>query len=198
MAEPGKAWLLVCALLAKLSLLVWLIAPAAALDWQVGRIAAEPWRMLTAALVHLSLLHLAANLSGCAVLALLGWRAALPATAAWAWLLAWPLTQVGLLLRPELSRYAGLSGVLHAGVAIAALLLATRTGRERWIGLGIAVGLGLKLALEAPLGPVLRQVPGFDFPVAPFAHLSGAVAGVLAWRLTMRGFERSPRSPHGT
>jgi len=59
-------------------------APAAALDWQVGRIATEPWRVLTAALVHLSLLHLAANLSGCAVLALLGWRAALPASAAWA------------------------------------------------------------------------------------------------------------------
>mgnify|MGYP003349954338 CR=1 FL=1 len=35
-------------------------------------------------------------------------------------------------------------------------------------------------------------------PVAPLAHLSGAVAGALAWRLTMRGFERSPRSPHGT
>lgn len=186
MAEPGKAWWLVCGLLAKLSLLAWALAPIAALDWQPGLIATQPWRLLTAALVHLSLLHLAANLAGCAVLALLGWRAALPAQAAWAWLLAWPLTQLGLLLRPELTRYAGLSGVLHAGVAIAAAVLMQRSGRERWIGLGIALGLAIKLALEAPLGPVLRIVPSFDFAVAPWAHLSGALAGVLAWALTMR------------
>lgn len=203
MAEPGKAWALLCALLAKLSLFVWLLAPAAALDWQLDRIAAQPWRVWSAALVHLSLLHLAANLAGCAVLALLGWRAALPLRAAGAWLLAWPLTQLGLLLRPELSRYAGLSGVLHAGVAIAAAVLIGRAGRERWLGLAIAAGLAAKLALESPLGPVLRAVPGFDFAVAPFAHLSGALAGVLAWglawALTMApNPQKSKRPPDGT
>lgn len=203
MAEPGKAWALLCALLAKLSLFVWLLAPAAALDWQLDRIAAQPWRVWSAALVHLNLLHLAANLAGCAVLALLGWRAALPLRAAGAWLLAWPLTQLGLLLRPELSRYAGLSGVLHAGVAIAAVVLIGRAGRERWLGLGIAAGLAAKLALESPLGPVLRAAPGFDFAVAPFAHLSGALAGVLAWglarALTMApNPPRSKRPPDGT
>ena len=119
MAESGKAWALLCALLAKLSLFVWLLAPAAALDWQLDRIAAQPWRVWSAALVHLSLLHLAANLAGCAVLALLGWRAALPLRAAGAWLLAWPLTQLGLLLRPELRRYAGLSGELCHGRHVA-------------------------------------------------------------------------------
>ena len=37
--------------------------------------------------------------------------------------LARPLTQLGLLMRPDLLHYGGLSGVLHAGVAAAALWL---------------------------------------------------------------------------
>jgi membrane associated rhomboid family serine protease len=45
---------------------------------------------------------------------------------------------------------------------------------------------------------VLRVTPGFDFSVAPFAHLSGALGGALAWRLTMRAHPASARSPHGT
>ncbi|HEY0957050.1 MAG TPA: rhombosortase, partial [Roseateles sp.] len=113
-------------------------------------------------------------------------------------LLALPLTQAGLLLRPELQRYAGLSGVLHALVAIAALALLARAGRERRIGAAIAAGLAVKLLLENPLGPVLRSTPGFDFAVAPLAHLTGAVAGLLAWGLTMRRFSRPPRTSHGT
>jgi hypothetical protein len=59
------------------------------------------------------------------------------------------------------------------------------------IGAAIVLGLIIKLALEQPLGPVLRDTPGFDFPVAPFAHLTGTVAGALAWRLTMHRSERT-------
>jgi rhomboid family GlyGly-CTERM serine protease len=188
------AWLLLCAALAKLSLLGWLL-PRAALDWQAGLVAQQPWRAVTAAFAHLTPLHLGANLAGCAVLAVLGVRAGLGARAAIAALLALPLTQLGLLLRPDLLRYAGLSGVLHAMVAIAALALLQRPGRERAVGAAIALGLVAKLALEDPLGPALRATAGFDFAVAPFAHLSGAVAGVLAWGLTMRGLPRSPRTP---
>lgn len=181
MAERG--WVLLAALLAKLSMLAWLLLPTDALDWQPALWRQEPWRLWTAALAHLSLLHLAANLAGCAVLALLGWRAACRGRDAGAWLLAWPLTQLGLLLRPDLLRYAGLSGVLHAGVAVAALGLMARGGRERRVGAGIALGLSLKIALENPLGPAVQAVPGWDIDVAPFAHLSGAVAGLAAWAL---------------
>lgn len=187
-------WLLLCAALAKLSLLGWLL-PREALDWQAGLVTHQPWRAVTAAFTHLTPLHLGANLAGCAVLAVLGARAGLCARAAIAALLALPLTQLGLLLRPDLLRYAGLSGVLHAMVAIAALTLLLRPGRERVVGAAIALGLAAKLALEDPLGPALRVTAGFDFAVAPFAHLSGAVAGVLAWGLTMRGLPRSPRTP---
>ncbi|MFT7722677.1 MAG: rhombosortase [Roseateles sp.] len=185
-----------CAALAALSLLAWPL-PRAALDWQAGLAAAQPWRAATAAFVHWTPTHLAANLAGCAVVALLGWRAALGRREAAAGLVALPLAQLGLLLRPDLPRYAGLSGALHALAAIAALALLARRGRERWIGAAVAAGLAAKLALEQPFGPALRATAGFDFAVAPFAHLSGAIAGAIAWRLTMRAGQPT-RNPHGT
>ena len=48
-----------------------------------------------------------------------------------AWACAWPLTQLGLLVRPDLLHYGGLSGVLHAGAAIVALHLVWRGARLR-------------------------------------------------------------------
>jgi rhomboid family GlyGly-CTERM serine protease len=191
------SWLTLCACLAALSLLTWPL-PRQGLDWQPHLVTSQPWRTLTAALVHWTPLHLAANLAGCAVLALLGWRAGLGGREAWAGLVALPLTQLGLLLRPDLQRYAGLSGELHALATIAALALLQRTGRERLVGAGIALGLAAKLLLEDPLGPVLQTRPGFDFAVAPMAHLTGALAGLLAGGLTMRRFSRPPRTSHGT
>lgn len=190
-------WFALCAACAVLSVLVW-PAPREAFDWQPALATSQPWRVLTAAFVHWTPLHLAANLAGCAVLALLGHRAALGPREAAAGLLALPLTQLALLLRPDLAHYAGLSGELHALAAIAALALLRGRGRgDGLIGLAIAAGLVLKLALEQPLGPPLRLTPGFDFPVAPFAHLSGALAGLLAWAVTMAPF-KNIRSPHGT
>jgi rhomboid family GlyGly-CTERM serine protease len=191
------SWLMLCAVLAALSLLVWPL-PRELFDWQPSLAASQPWRTLTAAFVHWTPTHLAANLAGSAVLALLGHRANLGKREAIAALIALPLTQLALLLRPDLQRYAGLSGELHALAAIAALTLVSRPGRDRLIGAAIAVGLVAKLALEHPLGPALRATEGFDFQVAPFAHLSGAVAGLIAWGLTMRSYPRSPRNPHGT
>lgn len=192
-----SAWLLLCAALAALSLLAWPF-PREMLDWQPSRLASQPWRALTAAFVHWTPLHLGANLAGCAVIALLGQRGALGLRDAVAALIALPLTQLGLLFQPELQRYAGLSGELHALVAIAALTLLTRRSRDRLIGAALLLGLVAKLALEQPFGPALRDTPGFDFAVAPFAHLSGAGAGFVAWALTMRARPISPRTPHGT
>lgn len=195
--NPARHWLRLCAALAALSLLAGAL-PAAWLDWQPGLVATQPWRVVTAAFVHWTPLHLAANLAGCAVLGLLGWRARFGLRETAASLLALPLTQLALLLRPALLHYGGLSGVLHSLAAVAALSLMRRPGRDRWVGAGIGLGLAAKIALEAPLGPVLQATAGFDFPVAPFAHLSGALAGALAWGLTMQAMNRLMRSPHGT
>jgi rhomboid family GlyGly-CTERM serine protease len=176
---PGAAWTALAALLGAGSVVAWWL-PAAALDWQPAQAWAQPWRAWTAAFVHWSPLHLGANLAGALVVALLGRAARLPAALALSWFAAWPLTQAGLLLRPELARFGGLSGVLHAGVAVAALaLLVAARGRARAIGAAIAAGLVLKIVTEEPWGPPLREGGGWDIAVAPLAHATGALAGAL-------------------
>ncbi|HSW07889.1 rhombosortase [Aquabacterium sp.] len=161
--------------------------PTARLDWQPGLAAGQPWRWWTAAFVHWSALHLGANLLGLVLVALLGAAAACRGRAVAAWLLAWPLTHLGLLLQPALRHYGGLSGVLHAGVAVAAVALLRQGARpRRWIGIALLAGLLLKVLLESPwLGP-LRHVAGWDIPIAPLAHATGALAGALCGWLLLR------------
>ncbi len=186
---PGSAagttpWLALCALLGGGSLLAWWM-PAALLDWQPGRAPSELWRLVTAAWVHWSELHLAANLAGTAVVAALGWAARLPAGAALALALAWPLTHAGLWVQPALAHYGGASGVLHAAVAIAAgWLMAPQAPqapkaarRTRLIGAAIAAGLALKVFLEEPWSGPIAASRTWDIAVAPIAHASGALAG---------------------
>lgn len=149
-------------------------------DWQPALAWTEPWRAWTAAGVHLSLRHLLMNLAGCVLIGLLGSRAPLLPRDALAWCLAWPLCQWGLLLRPDLAHYAGLSGVLHAGAAIIAWrLLRSGRGLQRGVGALLAAGLAFKLWTEQPWGPAVQNVPGWDFALAPWSHLSGVLAGLL-------------------
>lgn len=177
---PPRAWVALAAVLAVMAGLACGIAPTA-IDWQPGLAATEPWRAWSAAAVHYSLLHLGANLAGTLLVALLGAAARVGWPAVVAWAVAWPLTQFGLLMRPELAHYGGLSGVLHAGVAVAALhvLLNDTAPRRRLIGAAIVALLAVKVIGEAPWGPVLTRPAGWDIDVAPFAHASGLAAGVL-------------------
>ncbi len=164
--------------------------PPLALAWQPALALSEPWRLWTAAFVHWSPMHLAANLAGCAVLAALGVAAALPLRAAVAWGLAWPLTHAALLAQPALTHYGGLSGVLHAGVAVVAVALIgtqRRNARERTIGLALAAGLLAKLLLERPWAHVLSHPAGWDIAVAPLAHAAGAGAGALCALVLLLG-----------
>jgi len=167
--------------------------PTEALDWQPTLAWSQPWRAVSAAWVHWSLHHLLMNVVGCTALAFLGWRASLAPRAVAAWALAWPLTQFGLLARPDLRHYGGLSGVLHAAAAvIACSLLARRDDpRARAVGGLLAVGLLTKLLLERPWGAATQAVAGWDFALAPAAHASGVVAGLLAWGLVGRERQRS-------
>lgn len=175
----GRAWLAVAVALVLGSALAWWL-PAPWLDWQPGRGLAEPWRLVSAAFVHWSERHWLANAGAAIVVAALGAVARLPHRAAWAWLAAWPLTHALLWVQPGLLHYGGLSGVLHAAVAVAGLFLAAGgpRRRERWIGAAILAGLALKIVLERPwAGPPAR--PGdWDIAVAPVAHAAGALAGL--------------------
>ena len=185
LSAPGRAWLALALALALASVLAWW-APAAPIDWQPARIATEPWRAWSAAFVHWSALHLGANLGAAAAVAAFGWAAQVPLRATLAWCAAWPLTHLGLLLRPELAHYGGLSGMLHGGVAVVVLwLLATGHGWRRTIGALVGAGLLAKLLLEQPWGPVLRQPADWDIAVAPLAHATGAVAGLLCGALAL-------------
>ena len=179
-------WPAGCAALALLSTLVFahdgLAGPAAAwaplLEWRAADAWRQPWRAWTGALVHYSPQHLAANLAGCAVVAAFGMAARLPARALLAAAAAWPLTQVLLLWAPSLSRYGGLSGLLHAAVAVAAVALVVGGAvGQRWIGAAVWVGLLVKVLFEAPWTGAVQTVPGWDIPVAVAAHASGLISG---------------------
>lgn len=177
-AEPAAAWVGLAALLGAGACLASL-TDTRTLDWQPALVWREPWRAWSAAFVHWSALHLAANLAGAAAVAALGWMARVPSRTVVAWIAAWPLTHVALLLRPDLLRYGGLSGVLHAGVAAVALFLVARcTGRRRLIGMAVLIGLVGKVLIEAPWAAALRYPAGWDIAVAPFAHAAGVAAGL--------------------
>jgi rhomboid family GlyGly-CTERM serine protease len=178
-SRGAVAWCVVAGTLAVLATLLWRL-PRESLDWQPTLAFEQPWRAWSAAFAHWSGAHLAANLAGCVVVALFGVAADVPLPAAAAWLMAWPLGHALLALQPALTHYGGLSGVLHAGVAVAALHLVWHTrGRPRAIGAAVALGLLLKLLLEAPWGTPSRVWPGWDIPVAPLAHATGAAAGLV-------------------
>jgi rhomboid family GlyGly-CTERM serine protease len=165
-------------LLATATLVAWPL-PREFLVWNGPGAVFEPWRWWTAATVHWSGLHFAANLAGCVVVAAFGLAARVPDRACWAWFAAWPLTHLALAVRPELVSYGGLSGVLHAGVAIVAFHLARREqGQRRAVGWAVLVGLTLKVILERPWGPVLVGAPDWNFLVAPWAHGAGALVGL--------------------
>ena len=177
------------------SVVAWWL-PAVWLDWQPTLADAEPWRAFSAAFVHWSALHLGANLLGVAVVAALGHVGRLPWLATAAWALAWPLTQQALRIQPALAHYGGLSGVLHAGVAVAALwLLVQARGRTRWLAAAVLVGLFVKLWTEDPFGPPLRTGGGWDIATAPLAHATGAAAGLLAAALLLL-VQRKWQQPH--
>ncbi len=158
----------------------------AMIDWQPGLWAAEPWRLFTAAAVHYSPMHLGGNLLALLLVALLGTSARLPSRCTAAWLAAVPPCHLALLARPDVLHYGGLSGILHAGVAVAtAQLLAEGRRAERRIAAALCAGLIAKVIAETPWRPAgLREVAGWDIAVVPWAHASGAVAGLaimLMW-----------------
>lgn len=185
------SWLSLCLLLA---LPAWLL-PWVSLDnpasWPVAMQALvlhpdQGWHQTGSswwgtAWVHGSAPHLTRNLAGAALLAAMGWIAQVSWRATAAWLLAWPLTHVGMLWRPELTSYVGLSGVLHAGAAIVAMhqILTPPHANSRKLGSALLAGLVFKIIMENPWGPVLILSSTSAIKVAPWAHFSGVTAGLV-------------------
>ena len=191
MTRDSRAWVFVAAAFAGFAVLGWPLNPAS-IDWQPALALRQPWRAFTAIGVHYSTAHLIGNLAGVALAGVFGVAAWVPARLAWAWLAAWPLTHFGLLIRSDLAHYGGLSGVVHAGVAIVIVfVLVSGTRRQRLVGSAVLIGFCAKLLSEAPWGEALRHPAGWDIAVAPLVHTSGALAGAVcavlalgSWRST--------------
>lgn len=196
--QPGGSWWwLGIGLALGLPALAGLIAPHLIPDTSALRpgsgVHQNPLNYWTCAWLHANTRHLLANLAGLALVMLLGWTWRLPARSALAWALAWPLTHLALLLDPRLDTYYGLSGVLHAGVAITAVHLITGAGTAQarsarttqgWLLLG---GLLAKCWLENPRFSATLARPDLAMTVAPLSHLAGALVGLaLAWALSGR------------
>lgn len=196
--KHGSAgWVIVAALLCAWALVAGRL-DARLIDWQPALALREPWRALTAVGVHYSPLHLAANLAGALLTGAFGVAAAVPPRAAWAWLAAWPLTQFGLCVAPELTHFGGLSGVLHAGVVIVVVcLLVQGTAAQRGIAVLVLIGYAAKLVAEDPTGPALRHPEGWDIATAPIAHAAGTLAGAACGAVAMIWPESDGDADHG-
>lgn len=145
-----RTWLLVCALHGVASMLLWWAGESAlaTLTWQSDRWQEQPWTLWTSAWVHRNTPHLIVNQVALGVITGLAWVLRPSRLATLAWVLAWPLSQVSLLLWPQIGHAVGLSGLLHAAATLMAVeLLLKRVPVEkarRW-GLMLAAGLAVKL-----------------------------------------------------
>ncbi|MEL6951371.1 MAG: rhombosortase [Pseudomonadota bacterium] len=144
------------------------------------------WRLLTAHMVHLNVVHAAMNVVAlCLVLTLVG-DASTPRS--W-WLVYYAIALVISLalyqLEPQLLRYVGASGVIHGLVAYGAVL---RVSTHRLESSVLVFGLAAKLLYESQAGAVSGSETLIGAPVITAAHLYGAIAGgalaigSLAWR----------------
>jgi len=163
-------------------LLLELLGLGPALEYRRPLLLPEPWRLLTAHFVHLSLLH--ALLNGVALL-LLGRLFAdrLRAVELWTILLAAPVL-ISLLFWiavPGLGWYRGLSGVLHAlYFAGCVVWLRTSRGRARWLPMAALLAGLVKVLIEQPWDASFPFHAWLGAPVVPQAHLIGALIGTAS------------------
>jgi len=150
-----------------------------------GIAAGRLWPLATGHLVHLDASHAAVDIAS---LVLVAWifSADLASSTEQVLVLAAGAVAVdaGLwFLHPEVARYVGLSGLLHAwfaaGVAVWIASVFDDPVDRRRVAWGVLLGIGLivKLALEA--GDRSIWAASFGWPVVTAAHRWGAAGGVL-------------------
>lgn len=175
-------------------------AAGPALEYRRALLASEPWRLVTAHLVHINLEHALINAAAWWLVARL-YAPELDLRRQLGALLAGALAIGGGLavLHPTILWYRGLSGALHAlyftgaacWLATALARPDTRTLRELWLPLVLAAGGWIKVALEQPVGSATPYADWLGAATVPQAHLLGAIAGTLlglafAWRDTKK------------
>jgi rhomboid family GlyGly-CTERM serine protease len=159
-----------------------LLSDGSLLEYRRTLLAAEPWRLLSGHLVHLSLIH--ALLNGVA-LVLLGrlFEPRLRAGELWMVLGTAPIliSLVFWIAMPGLEWYRGLSGVLHAlYFAGCVVWLAEAHGRARWLPMAALAAGALKVLLEQPWDASFPFREWLGASIVPQAHIIGAAIGSAA------------------
>ena len=144
----------------------------------------QVWRLLSGHFVHVSRLHMLANLAGVSLLLAWAWQAHRMKEVL-VFLLAGSPILGTILLAGGSNWYAGLSGMLH-GAAV--LLLFTLPGKLRLTGFAILLA---KLIWQQWFMPS-AYLPGAQVPIALAAHWWGSALG-LAFHQYLQ-FVRSHRN----
>ncbi len=153
----------------------------------------EPWRLVTAHLVHLAWSHLLMNLAGAALVWFLVGRAFTAGQWAWVMLGCVAGIDLGLLaFSPGIAWYAGFSGVLHGVVAAGAVASLSSAPR---MALALLVGLVVKLGLEQLGLGTTGTAQLIGAPVVVDAHLYGALVGLAGALLLRTWRNRSTSAP---
>lgn len=181
----SRLWLSLCLLHAVASMLVWWAGEPLVqlLMWRSDNWMQRPWTLWSTAWVHINTPHLIGNQLAVGALAVMTWLLRPAGLVAGAWLFAWPVSVLVLPWWPHIGYYAGLSGLIHAGVAVMAVhLLSGNAGvpmARRW-GLLLFVGLTAKLVLEHPWNRPVIWDDGLGISIVTGAHLSGALVGAIS------------------
>lgn len=183
------SWLVLCCVHGAVSVAVWGWGShwANALTWRAGTWTQHPWTLWTSAWVHLGTPHLIGNLLTLAAYLTIGWVVRPDGRCTLAWLLAWPLVQLSLLLWPEVRQVVGLSGLLHAGALVVAMHLVLRRlpiQRARFWGVLLAVAVLSKVALEEAWQRPVVWDGTHELFVVQVAHLAGVSWGIVLGLLT--------------
>ena len=181
----SKLWLSLCVLHAVASMLVWWMGErlAAWMIWRAEDWDDRPWSLWTSAWVHMNTQHLISNQLAVGALAAMAWVLKPGLRASLAWLLTWPVIPLMLPYWPHIGYYAGLSGLIHAAVAVVGVyLVAGRTTvpmARRWGGM-LLLGLVTKLLIERAWHWPVVWSDNLGISVVQASHLVGAVAGAVA------------------
>ena len=173
------------ALAAAAVVLVLQLFPAAgtALEYRRALALEQPWRLLTAHLVHINWTHALVNCAAWWAVA----RLFAPDLSARRQALAllcgmFSVDAALLLFDPLLAWYRGLSGALHALYFCGAtvwLARAWQPARTPALPLMLLVAGWVKVLIEQPSGALAPFAPWLGAPVAPQAHLAGAIGGTV-------------------
>ena len=142
-------------------------------------LAGEYWRLFSGHVVHLGWTHLLLNLTGLALVYILGGNRLSPAAWGLTGLLGALVIDAGLWLwKTEIQWYAGLSGILHGWFVVGVMALWREHGWR--VGTALLALLITKLAWEMWWGPVPGTADLIGARIIVEVHLFGTLAGVAS------------------